>query len=304
MAYKYSPRRQPSQREPAPNKNGQSSVTCGYQAQIGGYWRNVTILWNKNLMSNSLTISVDTSESNRHQTCKIDIKPWHFWAKRGYKSFEVDGIYIETYWDLRSAKFTGSPEPCTDYYVALVSDEEVVLLLGDYSKKAYKRIKARPAMIDAILVYKKEHVYGKKSFLTRAKLDNKNREHDIIVESSTSGPRDPEMWISIDGIILINIKNLQWKFRGNETVLINQQPVQVYWDVYAWLFCDPGSNYGLFIFKPGGQDPDCGKDDKSSTHSGVLGEGSDCSGESKYYSTLGYSRAPQYCLLLYAWKIE
>lgn len=255
-------------------------------------------------MSNSLTISVDSVESMRHETCKIDIKPWHFWAKRGYKSFEVDGIQLEAYWDIRSAKFTGSPEPCSDYYVALVSDEEVVLMLGDYSEKAYKRIKAGPALIDAILVYKKEHVYGKKSFLTRAKLDHKNREHDIIVESSTSGPRDPEMWISIDGIVLINIKNLQWKFRGNETILINQQQIQVYWDVYAWLFCDPGSNYGLFIFKPESLDPDCDKDDKSSVHSGVLGNGSDCSGDSKYFSTLGYSRAPQYCLLLYAWKIE
>ncbi|KAI5651211.1 hypothetical protein M9H77_37216 [Catharanthus roseus] len=286
------------------NKNAQSSVTCIYQTHIGGYWRNVTVLWNKNLMNHSLSISVDSVESSNPQTCKIDLKPWHFWAKKGYKTFQVDGNHLDAYWDLRSAKFAGSPEPNTDFYVALVSEDEVVLLLGDYKKKAYKRTKSRPALVDAILFFKKEHVFGKKSFSTRAKFDYRKRDHDIVVESSTSSssPRDPEMWISIDGIVLIHIKNLQWKFRGNETVLVNKQPVQVFWDVYAWLFCNPpGSGYGLFIFKPGAiDDAESDKDEGSSACTGS----SDCSDESRYYSTLSHSKGSPFCLFLYAWKIE
>ncbi|KAK3031881.1 hypothetical protein RJ639_035651 [Escallonia herrerae] len=225
-------------------------------------------------MNHSLTISVDSIDSDFHHTCKIDIKPWHFWAKKGYKTFEVDGTHVEAYWDLRSAKFSGSPEPCTDFYVALVCDEEVVLLLGDYKKKAYKRTKSRPALVDAVLFYKKEHVFGKKCFTTRAKFDHRKKEHDIVVESSTSGPRDPEMWISIDGIVLIHIRNLQWKFRGNQTVVVDKQPVQVFWDVHAWLFCSPGSSHGLFIFKPGVQETDSDKEDSSHN------DESDCSGGS------------------------
>ncbi|XP_073285373.1 uncharacterized protein [Primulina huaijiensis] len=283
--------------DPVTHKTAQSTVTCAYQAHIAGFWRNVMVLWSKNLMNHSLTISVDSVEHDRVYTCKVDLKPWHFWAKKGYKTFEVDGNQLEVYWDIRSAKFSGSPEPCTDFYVALVSEEEVVLLLGDYKKKAYKRTKSRPALVDALMFHKKEHVFGKKSFSTRARFDQRKHDHDIVVESSTLGSRDPEMWISIDGIVLIHIRNLQWKFRGNQTVQVDKQPVQVFWDVHAWLFSDPGLNHGLFIFKPGALD-DGDKEDNSRS------DVSDCSGNSRYYSTVSYSKASQFCLFLYAWKIE
>ncbi|WOH02681.1 hypothetical protein DCAR_0522070 [Daucus carota subsp. sativus] len=282
------------------HKSAQSSVTCVYQSHIGGCWRSITVLWTKNMMNYSLIMSVDSMESNQHHTFKVDLKPWHFWSRKGYKSFQVDGYQLEAFWDFRAARFSGSPEPWSDYYVALVSDGEVALLLGDLKKKAYKKTKSRPALFDAFLIYKKEHVFGKKSFSTRASFDHRTKEHDIVVESSTSGPKDPEMWISVDGIVQINIKNLQWKFRGNETITINKQAVQVFWDVYGWLFCDPGSNHGLFIFKPCVTESECDKDDSSSVH----GNGSDCSGESMYYSTVGQSKETQFSLFLYAWKVE
>ncbi|KAJ8553297.1 hypothetical protein K7X08_023975 [Anisodus acutangulus] len=285
--------------DPVDPKNAQASVTCVYQSHIGRYWGNVTVIWRKNLMNRCLTISIDSVENDNHQTCKIDLKPWHFWAKKGYKTFEVDGNQLEAYWDLRSAKFSGSPEPYKDFYVALIAEEEVVLLLGDYKKKAYKRTKSRPALVDALLFYKKEHAFGKKSFSTRAKFENNKKESDIVVESSTSGPRDPEMWISIDGIVLIHIKNLQWKFRGNQTVLVNEQQVQVFWDVHSWLFCEPGSSHGLFIFKPGVSELDSDKEGSIS-----LGGDSDCSDHTKYFSTLSHSKASPFCLFLCAWKIE
>ncbi|CAA0822393.1 Plant protein of unknown function (DUF868 [Striga hermonthica] len=253
-------------------------------------------------MNYSLTISVDSAEhDNLVYTSKIDLKPWHFWAKKGYKTLDLDGTHLDAYWDLRSAKFSTGPEPSSDYYVALISeDEEVVLLLGDQKKKAYKRTKARPALVDPMLFYKKENVLGKKSFSTRARFDRRRREHEIVVESSTAGPREPEMWISIDGIVLVHVKNLQWKFRGNQTVLVNKQPVQVYWDVHAWLFCPPGSNHGLFIFKSGEGEGDSEDEEDSSSK----GDDSECSGNSKYYSIQSYAKCVDFCLFLYAWKIE
>ncbi|KAH6793181.1 DUF868 family protein [Perilla frutescens var. hirtella] len=288
----------PSEKQSNDQKTAQNTVTCVYQTLIAGYWRNVSVLWSKNLMMNSLCISVDSVDRDRVCTCKIELKPWHFWARKGYKSFMVDGNQLEAYWDLRSAKFSG-PEPTKDFYVCLVSEEEIVLLIGDMKKKVYKTTKGRPALVDAVMFYKEEHVFGKKSFSTRANFDQ-SKEHEIVVESSTSGNKDPEMWISIDGIVLVHIRNLQWKFRGNQTVLVNKQPVQVFWDVHAWLFCPPGSDHGSFIFKPGGGDGDSEADDDDSQY-----EGSECSSQSKYYSTRSYTKAAgSSCLFLYAWKIE
>ncbi|KAA8527201.1 hypothetical protein F0562_008570 [Nyssa sinensis] len=296
--------------DPVTPKTAQSTVTCMYQTHIAGFWRNVTVLWCKKLMNHYLNISVDSLETDHHHhhqySCKIDLKPWYFWSKKGYKTFEVDGNLVEVYWDLRTAKFSGGPEPCADFYVALVSDEEVVLLLGDYKKKAYKRTKSRPALVEAVMFYKKEHVFGKKSFSTRATFDQGRKEHDIVVESSTSGPRDPEMWISIDGIVVIHIRNLQWKFRGNQTVLVDKLPVQVFWDVHAWLFCTPGTGHSLFIFKPGKGAPET---DSDRDESSCGGERKCSSSNSHYFSTQSHSHShseasSDFCLFLYAWKLE
>ncbi|KAI8557938.1 hypothetical protein RHMOL_Rhmol04G0049700 [Rhododendron molle] len=301
ISYSDPPLAQKITEDPVTQKTAQSSVTCVYQTHIAGFWRNVTVLWCKNLTNHSLTISVDSVETDSHHSCKIDLKPWQFWCKKGNKTFEVDGDQVEIYWDLRSAKFSGGPEPCSDFYVALVSDEEVVLLLGDYKKKAYKKTKSRPALVEALLFYKKEHVFNKRSFSTRAKFDpKKSEEHEIVVESSTAGPRDPEMWISIDGIVLIHVRNLQWKFRGNQTVLMNKLPVQVFWDVHAWLFCPTGSSHGLFIFKPGPPESENENDESS-----CGGDSSDCSSSnSRYYSTQSHSKASEFCFFLCAWKLE
>lgn len=290
---------------PVHQKAAQATATSVYQAYVSGNWRNVTVTWGKVLMSYSLNISIDSlDQSDVVYTCKIEIKPWHFWAKKGYKSFQVDGIQLDAYWDLKSAKFSGSPEPISDYYVALVAGNEVVLLLGDNSSKAYKRTKAKPGLADAVMFYKKENVFEKKSFSTRARFDQRKREHDIVVESSTSAEKEPEMWISIDGIILIHIQNLQWKFRGNQTVMVNKQAIEVFWDVYAWLFCAPGTRHGLFIFKSSEFESE--DEDNESSLSGSMCSESQCSGVSRYYSVQGGDArgGVEFTLYLYAWKIE
>ncbi|KAJ6397859.1 hypothetical protein OIU77_018801 [Salix suchowensis] len=252
--------------DPWANKTPQSTVTCSYHAYVAGYWRAVTVFWCKNLMNHTLNLIINNLEGEACYNCKIDLKPWLFWSKKGGKSFELEGCQVDINWDFRSAKFSGSPEPASDYYVAIVSDEEVVLLLGDYKKKAYKRTKARPALVEAILYLKKENVFHRKTFSTRAKFDERKNEHDIIVESSTGGPRDPEMWISIDGIVVIHVMNLQWKFRGNQTVMLSRQPVQG--------FPEP-------------------EDDKDSSS---YGGQSDTSDGSMYFSTRSVSASAEFCL--------
>lgn len=284
--------------EPLPvAKVAQSTITYFYQASIGGYWRNVTVSWYKNLVNHTLLLTIDSIAGDLHYNCKIDVKPWHFWGKKGYKSFDVEGHQVEVYWDLRWVKFSGNPEPSSDYYVALVSNEEVALLMGDYKKKAYKRTKSRPALIDAILLIKKENIFAKKTFSTKARFDDKGNERDVVVECSspTSGPKDPEMWVRIDGNVLIHVKNLQWKFRGNQTVMVDNLPIQVLWDVHDWLFSSSESGHGLFIFKPGPLEVD--NEREGSTQGGCDNDDA----KTMFYST---KSTFEFCLILYAHKVE
>lgn len=50
-------------------------------------------------------------------------------------------------------------------------------------------------MADSVLFYKKENIFAKKCFATKAKLNEGKQENDIVVGSCTTGPNHPEMWI-------------------------------------------------------------------------------------------------------------
>ncbi|CAN6479677.1 unnamed protein product [Victoria cruziana] len=267
---------------PAAVKSSQFSVMSVYQAAIAGACRYITVTWCKNIMAHTLCFLVEGYGDGNQYTCKIDLKPWHFWNRKGFKQFDVGGNQIDVFWDLRAAKFCGGPEPQGEFYVAVVCEDEVVLLLGELKKEAYRKTKSRPSLFDAVLLSKKENVFGKKCFVTRAKFDGTGKDHDIVVESTISTSKeDPEMWISIDGNVVVHVKALFWKFRGNDTVSVENKSLQVFWDVHDWLF-GTGSGHALFVFKPGlPENPQCDDENSSST----------C-------SVTGFS------LILYAWKLE
>ncbi|KAM7251821.1 hypothetical protein ACFE04_023704 [Oxalis oulophora] len=269
------------------NKTAQNSITCIYLAKVAELYRKVTAIWTKSLVNYSLTINVENpSDEHNPYTCKIDLKSWQFWGKKGLKNFDVDNKRVDVFWDFRQAKFSSNPEPCSDYYVVLVSDEEIVLLIGDLKNEALKRTRTRPSLTEATFVCKKEHVYGKKLFVTKASFDDeRKKEHSIVIENSLSGPGEPELWISIDGMMATRIMNLNWRFRGNETVSVDNLPIQIFWDVHDWLYGTPSLSHGLFIFKPGELTYDEGCSNNNDSTEGSLS----CSG---------------FCHILYGWRTE
>ncbi|KAK9046227.1 hypothetical protein V6N11_052122 [Hibiscus sabdariffa] len=289
------PRPRPStekqmENQAATDNTAQCSVTSIYGAEIADLYRKVMATWCKTPTSHSFTISVENPyDDQNHSSCKIDLNGWHLWGRKGLKNMEVDGQKVGIYWDLRQAKFDDSPEPYSDYYVAMVCNENVALVLGDMKIDAFKRTRRKPSPVDPTLMCKKEHICGKKLFCSKAKLGEEKQEHDIIIEYCLSGPGDPEMWVTIDGTAVIRVMNLHWRFRGNEIVTVNKTTVQVFWDVHDWLYNNSsGSSHGLFIFTPG--EPDCSY---SEGESSMINGDDDC-----------YINVPKFCYVLYAWKTE
>ncbi|KAM7273771.1 hypothetical protein ACFE04_028435 [Oxalis oulophora] len=230
----------------AVTRSGQSVFMSTYRTKIADKCRLITITWCKNVMLHGLSVSV---EGENQYTCKVELKPFYFWRKQGSKRFIVDGKVVDIYWDLKSAKFNGETEPSSEYYVAVVCQDEVVLLVGDLKKDAYRKTGCRPALIDPILVSRKEHVFGKKKFFTRMNFYDNGKVQEISIECKNQGV-EHEMEMCIDGDLVIHVKHLQWKFRGNETILLNNKlRIEVFWDVHDWLF-SPGLRHALFIFKP------------------------------------------------------
>ena len=113
------------------------------------------ITWCKNLLVHGLSVSVEGPEGESQYTCKLELKPWYFWRKQGSKSFVVYSKAMVIFWDLKAVKFNGETEPIFEYYVAIVCNDEVVLLLGDLKKDAYRKTGCRPDLIDPILVLRK-----------------------------------------------------------------------------------------------------------------------------------------------------
>ncbi|CAN4088042.1 unnamed protein product [Withania somnifera] len=287
----------------AVTRSGQSIFMSVYRTKIADQCRLITVTWCKNLLLHGLSVSVEGSRGDGQYTCKVELKPWYFWRKQGSKHLLVDSKPVDIFWDLKAAKFNGETEPSSEYYVAVVCDEEVVLLLGNLKKDAYRKTGCRPALIEPILISRKEHIFGKKKFSTRVKFHDKGRMHEISIECknriNSSGISidgvDPEMEIRIDEKLFVHVKHLQWKFRGNESIHLNKVKIEVYWDVHDWIF-----NPVLLSTSPSSVSELSSPPFSPSTSTPLSSQ----TGSSGSIEGLNSRNSSEFCLFLYAWKVE
>ncbi|KAK7281274.1 hypothetical protein RIF29_09103 [Crotalaria pallida] len=230
------------------SKSGQNLVACVYQCRVRGRSCLISVTWTKNLMGQGLSVGID-EDSSSQCLCKVDIKPWVFSKRKGCKSLEACSCKIDVYWDLSSAKFGSAPEPLEGFYVGVVVDQQMILLLGDLRKEALKKTNAVPLPSNAVLVAKKEHVFGKKLYGTKAVFYDNGPTHDLVIECDTTNVSEPSLIIRIDSKTVMQVKRLQWKFRGNHTIVVDGLAVEVFWDVHNWLFGTPLGNNAVFMFR-------------------------------------------------------
>ncbi|KAL0924739.1 hypothetical protein M5K25_005594 [Dendrobium thyrsiflorum] len=265
------------------SKTSQNLVTCLYSTQLCGRSYVITITWSKNMMGQGLSIGID--DSSNQSLCKVDIKPWLFSKRKGSKSTEAENNRVDVFWDLSNAKFGSGPEPLEGFYVTVLFDFQIVLLLGDLVKEAYRKANAGPPPSNAMFIAKREHIFGKKVYCTKAQFCDNGQIHDIVIECDTIGLKDPSLEIRIDKKRVMQVKRLLWKFRGNQTILVDGLPVEVFWDVHNWLF-DASMGSAVFMFQT------CVSTEKS-----LLWGSSQRFREPQL-------RGTSFSLILYAWKNE
>jgi hypothetical protein len=262
----------------------QNQVSCLYQARLSGRPCMISVTWSKGLAGmQGLSVTVD--DTCGQCLCKADVKPWLFSKKKGSKSLTAGDGKIEIFWDLSGAKFGPGPEPLEGFYVTVVFDHEMVLLLGDMKKDAYRKTCAVRPALSTLFLARKEHIHGKKIYSAKAQFCGSGQCHDIVIECDSVGLKDPCLEIRIDKRPVMQVKRLAWKFRGNQTIMVDGLPVEVFWDVHSWLFSSTASN-AVFMFQT------CPAPEKSIPwmYSQIFRESQS--------QGLGFS------LILYAWKIE
>ncbi|KAL6656011.1 hypothetical protein ACP70R_006837 [Stipagrostis hirtigluma subsp. patula] len=235
-------------------------------------------------------------EEGEEETVAVRVRPWLLWRRRGSRRFRVRGRRVDLAWDLSRARFpaSGSPEPSSGYFVAVVVDGEMAVVAGDMAEEAYRKTKARPPPGPGpVLVSRREHVSmrdggGGRGHKTCVTVRGKEREISVDLVSRGQGQgkeRERErdraevgMSVSVDGERVLHVRRLRWKFRGSEKVdLGGGDRVQVSWDLHNWLFparetsppdaaaalvaASPPAN-ALFVFRfelgdcPGGEERD------------------------------------------------
>lgn len=166
-----------------------------------------------------------------------------FWTKYGSKKLDSNARIL---WDLSKARFGSGPEPHSGFYIAVVVDNEMTLLVGDSTEEAYAKSKAQKPESPQALILKREHVIAKKIYTTKARFGGKMREIQIDCGYND----DTRLSFSVDNQKVLQIKRLKWKFRGNERIEVDGVPVQISWDVYNWLFeKDNDDGRAVFMFR-------------------------------------------------------
>ncbi|KAL5232338.1 hypothetical protein ABZP36_031114 [Zizania latifolia] len=193
-------------------------------------------------------------EDADEETLAFRVRPWLLWRRRGSRQFRAGDRRVELSWDLTRARFpgSGSPEPSSGFFVAVVVDGEMALAAGDLSDAAYRKTRAkRPPGPRPAILSRCEHVAmrdacrcrGHRSWVTV-----RGKEREISVDLVSRGRRrerssrekdraDVGLSISIDGERVLHVRRLRWKFRGSERVdLGGGDRVQLSWDLHNWLF--------------------------------------------------------------------
>lgn len=249
----------PPPRPPGGNDNA-NLTTCLYRTHLGLF----SLTWSKTLFGRSLHLSLHShhgssfldynssplSPSSSTFSFQLHIKPLVFWKKHGSRKLDADktgtSSSIRIFWDLARAKFGSGPEPESAFYIAVVVNGEMALLVGDAEKSAYNKTKARkPAERGQVLFLRREHLFGHRVYATSARFGGKNRA--ISIDCNVHG--DGKLYINVDKRRVLQVKRLKWKFRGNERVEVDGVNFQVSWDVYNWLFEDASDSHAVFMFR-------------------------------------------------------
>ncbi|KAH7424710.1 hypothetical protein KP509_11G020700 [Ceratopteris richardii] len=259
------------------------------------------------------------------------MSPWRLWKKHGSKRVRIKGKTFRVFWDLSNAKYMSGPEPYQGFYVAVLCDRDIILLLGDMQREAYKNNRLGSSiMVKSTLLSRKEHLLGKKVYHTRVQFNDIGSMHDITIKCHVGADvKDPWLCIRVDKQTMVHIKQLLWKFRGNQMIYVDGQIIEVLWDAHNWLF-DSSCPCAVFMFRTRVQKEKQCLEDRTGTHSsssilerGMVHNFNDGPAEhpsqkrTSFASILEWPNthsfkgskecsdpSPAYSLILYAWRSE
>ncbi|KAL5830911.1 hypothetical protein ACOSQ4_016265 [Xanthoceras sorbifolium] len=240
----------------------QNAVTCLYRISLSSSRKRlfITVSWCKNpITGQGLSINFGgggggDDHDHDHDTStsfKLNTNSRFFRKKKGNKVIESNNSKIQVFWDLSSAKYGTGPEPLEGFYIVVMVDSEIGLVLGNLAEEIVtKKLKNSTPVANVSLVSRQEHCSGNALYSTKAQFSDTGIAHDVLIRCSgeNEGLKHPVLSVCIDKKTVIRIKRLQWNFRGNQTIFVDGLLVDMMWDVHDWFF-SPSSGDAVFMFR-------------------------------------------------------
>lgn len=240
----------------------QTTITSIYRITLSKHLI-IKVTWCNPHNNNGLSISVSSADQNPSTTLKLNTSSRFFRKKKGNKSVDSDLGKIEVFWDLSSAKYDSNlsgPEPINGFYVIVLVDAQLGLLLGDsFEETLRKKGFSGDIGFEFSLVSRQEHFTGNNTFYsTKARFVETGDSHEIVIRCNkeTEGLKQssqhqyPVLSVCIDKKTVIKVKRLQWNFRGNQTIFVDGLLVDLMWDVHDWFFSNQGAcGRAVFMFR-------------------------------------------------------
>ncbi|KAL7096680.1 hypothetical protein ACP275_10G094500 [Erythranthe tilingii] len=238
----------------------QNAVTCIYRVDQYTTKKKkkyflIRLTWCNTLQKKGFSIAVcENAFSAFSKTCTVVRKEY------GQETFESSSLIMDVFWDLRVAKYGSGPEPVAGFYVVVLANSEVSLILGDMEqeileikKRVLETRVSRFTLVSRIERFSgnnnhKNNNYYTGVYATRAKFSETGNWHEILIKCTGDKYQDLEMCVCIDKKSVIEVKRLGWNFRGNDTVFVDGLLVDFMWNVHDWLF-SPMKGYAVFLFR-------------------------------------------------------
>lgn len=240
----------------------QTAVTSLYRITLCTTTKQIfiSVTWCKTLIAGqglSINFGDDTSASFKLSTANSRL----FRKKKGTKSVDSGNFKIEVFWDLSAAKYDVGPVPLDGFYVIIMVDSEIGLVLGNLGEEIVtKKMKNNCPVAKPALISRQEHCSGNNTvYSTKAKFSDAGIVHDVVIRCSSEneGLRHPVLSVCIDKKTVMKVKRLQWNFRGNQTIFVDGLLVDLMWDVHDWFFSPKSAaaaaaaagGYAVFMFR-------------------------------------------------------
>ncbi|WOL00547.1 hypothetical protein Cni_G09260 [Canna indica] len=224
-----------------------SAVTCLYRARLSTLKEVLLrVTWSRTHVGPAFSVSVDDGwNSDPAMNCQLVRK------NKGTRSYVSGESVVDLHWDISSARYGSSsgPQPIGSFYLVVMVNRELGLLLGDMSDEYIKKqFDGTIPTAEFSMVVRKEQVVGHSVYTTRSQLCDDGRNHEITIRCKADA-WDSDLTVCIDRKRVVRVRKLGWNFRGNRTIFVDRMPVDVMWDVHDWWFGNVSGGCAMFVLR-------------------------------------------------------